>query len=73
VYLQYNKRSSQTTMAKNESERTCAMCGKAIQTDNEARGIVEDIDNKLFNFDSNECVLMFKKFRNVYGVSFIEI
>ncbi len=55
-------------MAKNEFEITCAMCGKAIQ----ARRIVEFIDDTLYNFDSNDCVLMFKKFKNVYG-NFIEI
>jgi hypothetical protein len=53
-------------MAKNESQITCAMCGKAI---------IDKIkkDGTLYNFDNNDCVLMFKKFRNVYGISFIEI
>jgi hypothetical protein len=60
-------------MAKNESEITGAMCGKAIIDKDQEMRIVEVIDNMLYNFDSNECVLMFKKFRNVHGTSFIEI
>jgi len=60
-------------MAKSESEITCAMCGKAIIDKDQEMRIVEVIDNIPYNFDSNECVLMFKKFRNVYGTSFIEI
>jgi len=58
-------------MAKNESEITCAMCGKAIIDIDQERRIVEVIDDTPYNFDSNDCVLMFKKFRNVYGASFI--
>jgi len=57
----------------NESEITCAMCGKAIIGKDQGRRIAEVIDGTLYNFDSNDCVLMFKKFRNVYGISFIEI
>jgi len=60
-------------MAKNESEITCAMCGKAIIDEDQTRRIVEVIDDTLYNFDSCECVLMFKKFGNVYGTSFIGI
>ena len=59
-------------MIKNESEITCIMCGKAI-IDKDQKRIVEVIDDTRYNFDSNECTLMFKKFRNVYGTSFIEI
>ena len=60
-------------MAKNGSEITCAMCGKAIIDKNPERRIVEVIDGKVYNFDSNDCVMVFKKFRNVYGISFIEV
>jgi hypothetical protein len=60
-------------MVKNESEITCIMCGKAIIDKDQERRIVEVIDGTRYNFDSNECTLMFKKFRNVYGTSFIEI
>jgi hypothetical protein len=73
VYLQYHKRSLQFMMAKNGSEITCAMCGKAIIDKDQERRIVEVIDSTVYNFDSNDCVLMFKKFRNVYGISFIEV
>jgi hypothetical protein len=47
------------------------MCGKAIIDKVQERRIVEVIDGTVYNFDS-DCVLMFKKFRNVYGISFIE-
>jgi hypothetical protein len=60
-------------MAKSESKITCAMCGEAIIDKDQERKIVEVIDGTLYNFDSSDCVLMFKKFRNVYGISFIEI
>jgi hypothetical protein len=60
-------------MAKNGSEITCAMCGKVIIDKDQERRIVELLDGALYNFDSSDYVLMFKKFRNVYGISFIEI
>jgi hypothetical protein len=72
VCLQYNKRLPQTIMAKNEPEITCAMCGKAIIYKDQERRIIEVIDGTLYNFDSDDCVLMFKKFRSVYG-NYIEI
>ena len=55
-------------MAKSESEITCAMCGKAIIDKDQERRIVEVVDGTLYNFDSSDCFLMFKKFRNVYGI-----
>ena len=62
-------------MAKKKSEITCALCGKVIirkeQTENQEKIIVEIIDNTRYTFDNNDCALMFKKFRNVYGSSFI--
>jgi hypothetical protein len=72
VYSQHHKRSSLFMLTKNGSEVTCAMCGKAIIDKDQERRIVEVIDGMVYNFDSNDCVLMFKKFRNVYGISFIE-
>ena len=63
-------------MAKEDSEVTCAMCGKPVignRPENQETKIVEIIDDTCYNFDSNDCALMFKKFRNVYGTSFIEI
>ena len=56
-------------MAKNESEITCAMCGKVIFDNHRIKK--EELCKFFYNFDSNDCVLMFKKFRNVYGTSFI--
>jgi hypothetical protein len=64
-------------MAKKKSEITCALCGKIMesvrkeQTENEEKIIVEIIDDRRYTFHSNDCGLMFKKFRNVYGTSFI--
>jgi hypothetical protein len=51
------------------------MHGKVIigedQTENQEKIIFEIIDDTRYTFDSNDCVLMFKKFRNVYGTTFI--
>jgi uncharacterized cysteine cluster protein YcgN (CxxCxxCC family) len=62
-------------MAEKRSEIMCAMCGKVIigkdQTENQEKIIFEIIDDTRYTFDSNDCVLMFKKFRNVYGTTFI--
>jgi hypothetical protein len=62
-------------MTKKKSEITCALCGTVIigkdQTENQEKIIVEIIDDTHYTFDSNDCVLMFKKFRNVYGTPFI--
>jgi hypothetical protein len=37
----------------------------------EKQRIVEIIDGTRYIFDTNDCVLMFKKFRGVYGSDFI--
>ena len=69
-------KSHQGTLAEENSGVICATCGKAVAgkwTDVHEKRIVEFIDDRCYNFDSNDCVLMFKKFRNVYGTSFIEI
>jgi hypothetical protein len=62
-------------MAKKKSEITCSLCGKIIigkeQTENQEKTIVEIIDDRRYTFDNNDCAIMFKKFRNVYGTSFI--
>lgn len=62
-------------MTKKKSEITCALCGKIIidrgQTENQERIFVEIIDDTGYTFDSKDCALMFKKFRGVYGTSFI--
>jgi YHS domain-containing protein len=53
-----------------------ALCGKTIiskekEEPKEKRIIVEIIDGTTYYFDNNDCVLMFKKFRGVYGGDFI--
>jgi hypothetical protein len=55
-----------------KSQIKCALCGKTILSKvKEKEGIVEIIDDKTYTFDTNDCVLMFKKFRGVYGTDFI--
>jgi hypothetical protein len=55
-----------------KSQIRCALCGKNLLGKlREADTIVEIIDDKTYTFDSNDCVLMFKKFRGVYGNDFI--
>jgi len=49
-----------------KDKRSCALCGKTVASDN---GIIEMIDNETYTFDRADCVLMFKKFRSVYGPS----
>jgi hypothetical protein len=43
------------------------MCGKAVQG---GKQIVERIDGIEYVFDKDECALMFKKFKSVYGTDF---
>jgi len=54
-----------------KDKRSCALCGKTVgsgEYDNQ-NGIVEIIDDETYTFDCDDCVLMFKKFRSVYGPS----
>jgi hypothetical protein len=54
-----------------KSQIRCALCGKTILgKEKEAKTIVEIIDDTKYTFDTNECVLIFKKFRGVYGNDF---
>ncbi len=46
------------------------VCGKAIINE-QRKEKAEIINGTSYTFDSNECVLMFKKFRAVYGSDFI--
>ena len=47
-----------------KSQVKCALCGKTINgKENEKDKIMEIIDDKRYTFDTNDCVLMFKKFR----------
>jgi hypothetical protein len=59
----------------------CAMCGKAVirddyenknyqQNSSATTIIVEQIDGSSYTFDTAECALMFKKFKDVYGSNF---
>ena len=57
-----------------KSQITCALCGKTIlkaEQQEEKQTIVEIIDGTRYTFDTNDCVIMFKKFRGVYGRDFI--
>ena len=55
-------------MQNDEQQNTCAMCGKKI---NELKQVlVEKIDDANYVFDSEDCALIFKKFRSLYGNNF---
>ena len=47
---------------------TCALCGKSIA---EGTRITEEIGGELRAFDKQECAVLFKKFKSVYGSSFM--
>ncbi|MGC2575373.1 MAG: HAMP domain-containing sensor histidine kinase [Candidatus Nitrosopolaris sp.] len=57
-------------MSKQHSQ--CALCGKTIidVQEQEPSILKEAIDGICYTFDTNECVLMFKRFRSVYGDQF---
>ena len=57
-------------MGKQHSE--CALCGKTIvdQQEQESSILKEIIDDTSYTFDTNQCVMMFKRFRSVYGNDF---
>jgi two-component system, OmpR family, sensor histidine kinase VicK len=59
-----------TNMGKQHSQ--CALCGKTIidVQEQESSIIKEAIGGIYYTFDTNECVLMFKRFRSVYGDRF---
>ncbi len=52
-----------------KDKRSCALCGKTVASVEYDNGIVEIIDDETYTFDCADCVLMFKKFRSVYGPS----
>ena len=56
-----------TNMSKQHSQ--CALCGKTIVNvqEQEPSMLKEIIVGICYTFDTNECVLMFKRFRSVYG------
>ncbi len=59
-----------TNMGKQHSQ--CALCGKTIIDVQEQQPSIlkEAIGGICYTFDTNECVLMFKRFRSVYGDQF---
>ena len=48
-------------------KRTCLMCGRAIKAD---QILKRKFDGRDCTFDSDDCILIFKKFRSLYGKSF---
>jgi hypothetical protein len=52
-------------MSKRHSE--CALCGKTIADSSMLKEVIGGIS---YNFDTNECVMMYKRFRSVYGDDF---
>jgi signal transduction histidine kinase len=51
----------------------CSLCGKPIvhlQEHESSPVLKEVIDDSCYNFDTNECAAMFKRFRSVYGTEF---
>src|SRR5215469_8203579 len=55
-------------MSKEHSE--CALCGKTIVDVQESYILNEVIGGISYNFDTNQCVMMYKRFRSVYGDDF---
>src|SRR5215831_19105247 len=52
-----------------DSARECALCGKTI-IDVESSVLKEVVDGVSYNFDTNQCVMMYKRLRSVYGDDF---
>jgi hypothetical protein len=57
-------------MTRRKLQIKCALYGKKVIS-KEQNTVVENIDGTSYTFDTNDCVLMFKKFRGVYGSDFI--
>ena len=55
-------------MGKQYSE--CALCGKTIVEAQESSVLKEVVGGISYNFDTNQCVMMYKRFRSVYGDDF---
>ena len=56
-------------MQNEEKQDTCAMCGKTIK-EQKKQILVEKIDDANYIFDSEDCALIFKRFRSLYGNNF---
>ena len=52
-----------------EKNNTCAMCGKKI-SELKKQILIEKIDEENYVFDSEDCALIFKRFRSLYGKNF---
>jgi signal transduction histidine kinase len=60
----------------NKLEGKCALCGKAFteQQQAEKSSIIEEvIDETSYKFDTKGCIVMFKRFRSIYGNDFKEL
>ena len=53
-----------------KQDRECALCGETIIDLQESSKIREVICDTSYNFDTNECVMMYKRFRSIYGDDF---
>lgn len=49
-----------------KSQIICSLCGKTINKELQNETIREIIDGTSYTFDTNDCMLMFKKFGSVY-------
>jgi hypothetical protein len=48
-------------------KRRCLMCGRVIAAD---KTLTRKFDGRDCLFDSKDCILIFKKFRSLYGKTF---
>ena len=52
-------------------QEKCALCGKNLEELKETVIVQEEVINGIhYNFDSEDCAAMFKKFESVYGNDF---
>jgi hypothetical protein len=52
-------------MGKQHSE--CSLCGKTIVDAQESSVLKEVVGGISYNFDTNQCIMMYKRLRSVYG------
>ncbi|MGB7952606.1 MAG: hypothetical protein WCF23_01390 [Candidatus Nitrosopolaris sp.] len=60
------------TIKTDQQQNKCALCGKLIKEQREDKSAIhaEVIDGTSYTFDKNECMLMFKRLRSIYGAEF---
>jgi hypothetical protein len=52
----------------------CALCGKDLEELKERIVVQEEVINGInYDFDTEDCAVMFKKFESVYGNDFLDI